>query len=296
MRWADLDLLGHVNNAVYGDYLQEARIDMIRTLGASHATEATSEADGLVVVRTRVDYLRPLLFRLGTVRVETYVEEIRPATFTLAYEVVDDPAHGGPGDDRIVYVRARTVLTPFRFASETPRRLTDEERARLEPYLEPGQEPRTPAVAPASGQRSAPGHLRVPVRFSDVDAYGHVNNVTYLEYLQEGRIELIGRLWGAAPGAPAEQGRPGPALVVARAELDYRVPMVPRAEPYDVHTTIERIGRTSMTFGTEIVDATGEAETCCARGRVVVVFVDRVTGRPVQPDEEDLRPLRELGS
>ena len=30
MRWADLDLLGHVNNVTYVDYLQEARVDMLR--------------------------------------------------------------------------------------------------------------------------------------------------------------------------------------------------------------------------------------------------------------------------
>ena len=31
MRWADLDMLGHVNNVVYVDYLQEARVDMLRS-------------------------------------------------------------------------------------------------------------------------------------------------------------------------------------------------------------------------------------------------------------------------
>ena len=31
MRWADMDLLGHINNVVYVDYLQEARVDMLRT-------------------------------------------------------------------------------------------------------------------------------------------------------------------------------------------------------------------------------------------------------------------------
>jgi len=33
MRWADMDMLGHVNNVTYVDYLQEARIDML----AAHA-------------------------------------------------------------------------------------------------------------------------------------------------------------------------------------------------------------------------------------------------------------------
>ena len=42
MRWADLDLLGHVNNVVYVDYLQEARVDMMR----SHGPAVRSGEDG----------------------------------------------------------------------------------------------------------------------------------------------------------------------------------------------------------------------------------------------------------
>ena len=37
MRWADLDQLGHVNNVVYVDYLQEARVDMLRVHARSQA-------------------------------------------------------------------------------------------------------------------------------------------------------------------------------------------------------------------------------------------------------------------
>ena len=37
MRWADLDQLGHVNNVVYVDYLQEARVDMLRAHGRGPA-------------------------------------------------------------------------------------------------------------------------------------------------------------------------------------------------------------------------------------------------------------------
>ena len=36
MRWADMDLLGHVNNVTYVDYLQEARVDMLRVHPAGH--------------------------------------------------------------------------------------------------------------------------------------------------------------------------------------------------------------------------------------------------------------------
>ncbi len=41
MRWADLDLLGHVNNVAHVDVLQEARIDMLRRRGAPTARPTT---------------------------------------------------------------------------------------------------------------------------------------------------------------------------------------------------------------------------------------------------------------
>ena len=106
MRWADLDLLGHVNNVVYVDYLQEARVDMFRVSASDD--RADDLAEGVVVVRHEVTYLRPLNFDFRPVKIESWVTEIRAASFTINYEVVDDS-----GDERVVHLRATTVLTPF---------------------------------------------------------------------------------------------------------------------------------------------------------------------------------------
>ncbi|HEV8055229.1 MAG TPA: acyl-CoA thioesterase [Nocardioidaceae bacterium] len=130
LRWADMDPLGHVNNVVYVDYLQEARVDMLRV----HAPDRGGEdlADGVVVVRHEVQYLRPLAFRPQPVRIESWVSSIRAATFTMQYEILDEQ----PDGTRLTYTRASTVLTPFVFAAERPRRIRPEERAVLERFLE----------------------------------------------------------------------------------------------------------------------------------------------------------------
>jgi acyl-CoA thioester hydrolase len=129
-----MDSLGHVNNVVYVDYLQEARVDMLRV----HAPVKGGEelAEGVVVVRHEVEYVRPLVFRAEPVRVETWVTGIRAATFTLGYEVLDEL----PDGERQVYLRASTVLTPYVFAQERPRRITDRERDVLRRFLEPADE------------------------------------------------------------------------------------------------------------------------------------------------------------
>lgn len=135
LRWADMDSLGHVNNVTYVDYLQESRVDMLRL----NAPEPGGEelAEGVVVVRHEVEFVAPLVFRFEPVRIESWVTRIRAASFTMAYEILDEL----PDGERRVYTRARTLLTPYVFTDERPRRIHPEERAVLEGFLEPEKLP-----------------------------------------------------------------------------------------------------------------------------------------------------------
>ena len=126
-----MDSHGHVNNVTYVDYLQEARVDMLRVHAPTTGGEQLPEAT--VVVRHEVEFLEPLVFRFDPVRIECWVTRIRGASFTMAYEILDEQ----PDGVRWVYARARTVLTPFVFTEERPRRVHDHERAVLERFLEP---------------------------------------------------------------------------------------------------------------------------------------------------------------
>jgi acyl-CoA thioester hydrolase len=85
------------------------------------------------VVRHEVEFAAPLVFRAEPVRIESWVTRIRAASFTMAYEILDELPDGG----RRVYARARTLLTPYVFADERPRRIRAEERAVLERFQEP---------------------------------------------------------------------------------------------------------------------------------------------------------------
>jgi acyl-CoA thioester hydrolase len=267
LRWADLDLLGHVNNVVYVDYLQEARVDMLST----HAPDRRADdlAEGVVVVRHEVSYLAPLTFRFRPVSIECWVTEVRAASFTMAYEIFDEDESGL----RTTYVRARTVLTPYVFATERPRRLTGEEKDVLAPFVEEGWDG-SPRIAPVAAWE--PGHFPLHVRFSDVDVYGHVNNVKYFEYFQEARIPLMRDLVEHVPGAGDVR------VVVAQTDVDYKVPILFRPEPYDVWSRITHVGTRSFTVESEIRDG----EQVLSRARVVLVCFDPVAGRSVDPGPE----------
>jgi acyl-CoA thioester hydrolase len=111
------------------------------------------------------------------------------------------------------------------------------------------------------------------VRFSDVDVYGHVNNVKYFEYFQEARIPLMERLGRELTGDRHFH------VVVAQTDVDYKMPILFRLEPYDVHSRITDVGSKSFTIESEIRDG----ETLLSRARVVMVFFDTATQRSVEP-------------
>lgn len=113
-----MDAYGHVNNVVFLRYLEEARIDFL-------FRPEKDFKQGSVVARHEIDYKRQLVHRHRPVDVELWVTEIRAASFTITYEVKDPEQ---------VYVRASTVIVPFDFATQRPRRITAEEREFLEEY------------------------------------------------------------------------------------------------------------------------------------------------------------------
>lgn len=278
MRWADMDMLQHVNNVTYVDYLQEARIDMF----AAHPefTGGAELAQGVVVVRHELEFAAPLTFRNAPVAVDAWITEIRSGSFTMASEIYDETPQG-----RVVYLRASTVLAPVDFAAGGPRRIAPAERALLERYLEPSEQ-RGPVTSAGASRHVYP----VKVRWSDVDAYRHVNNVKYIEYFQEARI--------AYTMAMHQRGDEFGDIVVARTDVDFRRPMLFRSEPYEVHTWISHVGNTSFTFASEIREgspASGGPGEVLASAQVIAVGFDRAHQRAAAvPDAHRQRLLEQL--
>jgi acyl-CoA thioester hydrolase len=104
-----------------------------------------------------------------------------------------------------------------------------------------------------------------------MDAFGHVNNVLFLRYLEEARIDLMFRLAGREGGASFAGGS-----VVARHEIDYLRPLLHRYEPVVIETWVEDITAASMTVRYEVKDA----EVVYARASTVVVPYNLAEQRP----------------
>ena len=112
----------------------------------------------------------------------------------------------------------------------------------------------------------------VSVRWRDLDAFNHVNNSTYLTYLEEARVQWLQRLPGSWSD---EHAMP----VMAASTLNYRLPI---EWPGEVHIELycARLGNSSMTVAHRIVDATDSSKLYCD-GHVVMVWMDPATGKSV---------------
>jgi acyl-CoA thioester hydrolase len=109
------------------------------------------------------------------------------------------------------------------------------------------------------------------MRWSDMDAFGHVNNVVFLRYLEEARIDFTFTHAGEVGEQAFSEGS-----VVARHEIDYLRPLVYRPAPVTIETWLTRLGNASFTVAYEIKDE----DTVYVRASTVVVPFNLAQGRP----------------
>ena len=114
VRWGDLDAFGHVNNATYLIYAQEARF-------------AWSKMLEMVVARAEVDFIAPIYTGDIYIDVEIWVNKIGTSSFGVTYEIKN-------GDELLAVVK--TVQVTVSMDTKKSRPINDAEREFLNKYLE----------------------------------------------------------------------------------------------------------------------------------------------------------------
>jgi acyl-CoA thioester hydrolase len=128
VRWRDVDALGHVNNAVYFNYLEQARLHYMREMGFS----PTDPADvGIIIAEASCRFKTPL--RLGEqVTIQARVSELRRSSFVFEYRI--EREDGG------LAATARTMQVCYDYDNQRPGPIPDEWREAFVAY-EPGLQP-----------------------------------------------------------------------------------------------------------------------------------------------------------
>lgn len=106
----------------------------------------------------------------------------------------------------------------------------------------------------------------IRVRWSDCDAFGHVNNASYLSYFEEARIDY----WKAVvPDVPFT------GMAIVHASVDFRGQAFP-GDVLTIRVAVTELRRTSFWAAYEVV----RADTVVATGRSAQVWFDYATQKP----------------
>jgi acyl-CoA thioester hydrolase len=127
--------------------------------------------------------------------------------------------------------------------------------------------------------------MQIPLRWNDFDSLAHVNNVRYLEFMQDGRVALFTGM-GLSRDYLQAIGH-----FVARSEIDYLIPISMNESEIKLVIWVQKVGGASYNLGYEIINSANEI---CARAMTVMVTVE-LTSNTVTRIPDDIRnKLEEL--
>src|SRR5215217_4274217 len=88
IRWGDMDMMGHVNNAMYFTYLETARIDWFTSLGCS----PNPAGEGPVLINAACTFIKQLEYP-GDIEVRTFIGDFGRSSFETYHQIrrVDQP-------------------------------------------------------------------------------------------------------------------------------------------------------------------------------------------------------------
>jgi acyl-CoA thioester hydrolase len=123
LRWRDMDMLGHLNQSVYHELLEEGRAalisELIRRVGEDHPH------GGYVIAHVDLDYHREVRKDHGEVEVVVQLAGVGNSSFRLDHEIrLPDGELAASG---------KTVVVAWDPAARGKRPLSDAERAALSP-------------------------------------------------------------------------------------------------------------------------------------------------------------------
>jgi acyl-CoA thioester hydrolase len=96
--WGDMDALGHVNNARYFDYFQEARIEWLRQINIK-----MTENTGPVVIHVACTFLKPVIYP-ATITISSNLHSLGRSSMIMDHDLYQDNILMAQGISKIVWV------------------------------------------------------------------------------------------------------------------------------------------------------------------------------------------------
>jgi acyl-CoA thioester hydrolase len=276
VRHYECDAYGHLNNANYLRYMQEAAFDASASVGYS---KERYESMGFLWLahETEIEYLQPIVYG-DTVEVKTWVGDFRRVRSRRFYEFRKS------GEEALV-ARASTDWVYIERASERPAVVPQEMILAFAP------EGVTEAAPPRKRFPSAPPPpadvftQRRRVEWRDIDTAQHVNNAVYVNYIEDAGIQ-VSNFYGWSLGRSVGEGF---GVIAREHHIEYRQAAVMDDE-LDIATWVSANSRTTANrFYTIKRARDGEL---LVQARTLWVWVDLATHRPIRIPEHFLESFR----
>lgn len=266
VRYYECDAYGHVNNVNYLRYMQEAAFDASAAVGYDFARYQAMGRRWLVR-RTDIEYLRPLRYG-DSVEVSTWVMDFHRVLSRRAYEMRETRS-GEP------VARAVTDWVFVDAAASRPARVPPEMVAAfMGDDPPPAAPPREPFPEPAP---PPPGVFRARRRvvWGDLDTAGHVNNITYMAWVDACGMAVLAAHGWSVPRMTAE----GFGMVLRQHQIEYLQPALLDDE-IEIATWVSEVRRATAIRHYLLTRVADGARL--ARVNTTAVWVDLATGRPVR--------------
>jgi acyl-CoA thioester hydrolase len=264
VRHYECDAYGHVNHANYLRYMQEAAIDASAAAGYDQGRYLQIRHFWLIR-ETQIEYLRPL--RYGeSVHVTTWVADFRRARSRRAYEF-----HLA-GSKKLV-ARASTDWVFLEQGTNRPASIPTEMKAAFYPEGLPDSFPNSERFPKPPPRPSGTYCQNRRVEWRDLDAAGHANNATYLSYIEDCGLQMVGAHgWNLIRMAADEL-----AIVARSHRIEYKVPAT-LDDSLEIATWVSDVQDSTVTRHTTISRIPDGQ--LLARARTIHVWVDHQTGKP----------------
>jgi acyl-CoA thioester hydrolase len=273
VRHYECDALGHLNNANYAHYMEEAAFEASAAVGYD---KARYDAMGhlWLAYETEIEYLRPVVYG-DTIEVKTWVGDFRRVRSRRFYEFRK------AGHDDLV-ARANTDWVYLEAATERPAVVPPEMIAAFVPEGWDGtmtNRSRFPAPPPPPPDVYT---MRRRVEWRDLDTARHVNNAVYFSYIEDCGLQVASHY-----GWPLSRSQAAGWAAVAREHhIEYKHPALLDDE-LAISTWVAAHGRASADRFYTIARLSDGLQLAQARTRWV--WIDLKTGRPIRIPEDFLK-------
>jgi acyl-CoA thioester hydrolase len=232
VRFYECDAYGHLNNAVYLRYMQEAAFNASAALG--YTQERYAQMGRAWFARlTEIEYLLPVHYGDGVV-VTTWVEDMHRVRSWRSYEL----RHQDSGE---LVARGGTDWVYVDTASNKPASIPAEVAAAYHPQASSAElaKRRRFAEPPPPGKSAYTNYRRV--EWQDLDPAQHVNNAMYLAYL----VETAWRFGEVVNWAWERISKDGFGVVARSHQIEYRQPAV-YGDELEISTWLSGVRRSTI--------------------------------------------------